>query len=369
MTAFSADSVAFYEVARDRLARFSIAYTQSPLRKGWLFRHQVATAARLATIDGRPAEKTELHAALSGAPFFKQRKDFGGRSLAFRNYEVMRALQRFHAKDESSVPARSDSVGGFDANILNVAVDLVGDGFCCLSSIASRVYSARDAVPLTDLRFGVILALCMSGLTPCPAAVAGMQVLATGEGSFATWQEAWLSEIIADAGRASHEIASLERSWLRDLQRLPRSRKTSRIELAFSLFCASGVITPALLAQALGSSVRAASDFLSAFESLGMAKEISHRKARKIFAYRDLVEVGGVTRPEKSFRSIEEVLGLGSPVDSPADDDAIVSVDSFSAYASKIVRAEEPSLDSVRTWDSFLHEIDLVIARSSASSE
>ena len=369
MTAVSVDAVAFYEVARDRLARFSIAFSRSPLRNGWLFRHQVETAARLATIDGRPAEKIELHAALSGAPFFKQRKDFGGRSLAFRNYEFLRSLQRIQAKEDLEVPAERASVGRFETDIRNVAAGLVGNGLCCLSSIASRVFAARNAVPLTDLRFGLMLALQVSGLTPCPAAVVGMRKLAFEDDTFSTWQEVWLTEVIAEADRASRDIASLERSWLQDLRRLPRSRKTSRIEHAFSLFCSSGVITPALLAQALGSSVRAASDFLSVFESLGMAKEISHRKARKIFAYRDLVEVGGVTRSAMSFPSIEDVLGFRTPIDSLAEDDAIVGVGSFSAYADKIVRAEEPSLESARTWDSFLHEIDLVIARSSASSE
>ncbi len=112
------------------------------------------------------------------------------------------------------------------------------------------------------------------------------------------WMAAFLHAIAEEAAYGLSLLVEMETAWLAARAAILPRRSTSRAPAAIDLVAATPLISATTLARAVGISVKSAIALLDGFVRDGIAVEVTHRAARRLFGLTTLAEeLRKVVRP------------------------------------------------------------------------
>ena len=109
------------------------------------------------------------------------------------------------------------------------------------------------------------------------------------------WTCAFLDAIASEAGDYHQILRDLERGWMAARSRAAGRRSTSRASIAIDVLAAAPLLSATTLAGAIGMSIKAATELFDAFVDEGIAVEVTHRSARRLFGLIGMAPVREVT--------------------------------------------------------------------------
>ncbi len=179
----------------------------------------------------------------------------------------------------------------------------------------------------------------------------------------AEWVCAFLYALAEEARDYHDLLRSLERTWLAARRKGAGQRSTSRAALANDVLAAAPLLSATPLARATGLSIKSATVMLTGLVADGVAVEVTHRSARRLFGLAGMAPVRDVTipprRPEPGRgrgrspyeREDAEMLSpwpaaIG-PFQWPAVDYS--GLEEAIAQAEQVIRSTRHSLDNLRS--------------------
>ena len=136
------------------------------------------------------------------------------------------------------------------------------------------------------------------------------------------WSVGFLHAIADEAEHGLSLLFEIETAWLAARAAIVSRRSTSRAPAAIDLMAATPLISATTLAQAIGISIKSAIALLDGFVRDGIAVEVTHRAARRLFGLKALGEevrrvVRPPHRPEPGRGRGRPPLGLMEPDETP----------------------------------------------------
>ena len=136
----------------------------------------------------------------------------------------------------------------------------------------------------------------------------------------------FLDALAEEARRAHDDLRALEHGWREARERVIAERSTSRAPSAIDFLPAAPLVSAGTRAQRLGMSNRAATTQLDRFVGQGIAIEVTHRSARRLFGLAGMEPLRNATtaprrpipgrgpgRPPLLLDDIEEVGPIPEP--------------------------------------------------------
>jgi hypothetical protein len=128
--------------------------------------------------------------------------------------------------------------------------------------------------------------------------------------SEAAWTCTFLEAVAVEAEDWLDLLFAMERAWRQARAAAADRRRNSRAALAIDVMAATPLISATTLANALGMSIKSACVLLDEFCANGVAIEVTHRSARRLFGLSGLAPIRDVVAPP---RRPEPGRGRGRP--------------------------------------------------------
>ena len=100
---------------------------------------------------------------------------------------------------------------------------------------------------------------------------------------FSAWAPAFLGALADEAAEALDLLRGLERNWLSARSAVAGRRRNSRAAAAVDFLAAAPLLSATTLAAGLGMAIKNAAALLEDFCTAGIAVEVTHRSARRLF--------------------------------------------------------------------------------------
>jgi hypothetical protein len=310
--------------AGEKIGRLDQALAGHPLLPGFLYRARLDAVRRQAAADGLAVDPWHLAALLEGLrlrmdPFLS----IAERGAIFEAARHAFALHQWLAApdfdQEGAVRAASRSLAAAsDKKTPLLAAAHWLEGFL-RSNGAGAIAGAAEVRPAARaalVRFWVDQKLLAAPVPlTAPAALRPPDGAAAPPWGMSAAPDAWIAALLtalADEAALLHELLrGMERAWWRARHLVAEGRrKHSRAALAVDILAAAPLVSPRSLGQALDMAVGNAGKLLDAFCDAGIAVEVSHRSARRLFGLAGLAPLRDATAPP---RRPEPGRGRGRP--------------------------------------------------------
>lgn len=349
------------EAAAAAIARLDQALDGHPLLPAFLHRARLEAVRRQAAVDGHGIDPWHLAAVLEG--------------LRLRMDGALRIVDRGAIFDAARVAL------GHHGWLANPDLDQEGevqasgrhladaDASSALLGAALQLRSWLDAGGARPpVRAALIRHWVRRGLLRAPLPLTGVRALsAEAPEALPEWICAFLQALAAEARDTHQLLRDLERNWLVARREVAGRRSTSRAPLAVDVLAAAPLLSATTLAQAIGMSIKGATTMLDGFVAEGIAVEVTHRSARRLFGLNGMTPVRDATaaprRPEPGRSRGRPPLGseaefgdvpaaLPPPVGRfgrPAVD--YTALEAAMAHCEQVIRASKRALDAVARHD------------------
>ena len=298
--------------AATAIARLDQALADHPLRPAFLYRARLEAVRRQAAADGQAIDAWHLAAILEG---LRLRMDPAlriiDRGTIFAAARHALALHQWlTAPDEEQEGAigRAEAALGAQARQATPLLAAATGGRAWLAAGGARA----------PMRAALIRHWTRYGLLRAPIPLTGAAAL-RADTAWApdAWSAAFLFAIAEEAEDGRQMLFDLERAWFAARRAAAGRRRTSRAALAIDLIAATPLVSATSLAAGLGMAVKNASALLAAFCAAGIAVEVTHRSARRLFGLAGLAPLrDGVAPPRRAVPG----RGRGRPPHPPAED-------------------------------------------------
>jgi hypothetical protein len=101
--------------------------------------------------------------------------------------------------------------------------------------------------------------------------------------NYAEWVAAFFDAVAAEAADQIEMMRTLQRGWVAARGKTSQRRRNSRAAQAVDLLAAAPLLSATTLARAIGMSIKCAGELLDQFVTEGIAVEVTHRSARRLF--------------------------------------------------------------------------------------
>lgn len=304
-TAVSATLLEALEGAAGAIARLDQALDNHPLRTAFLYRARLEAVRRQASVDGHGIDPWHLAAVLEG---LRLRMDHALRIVdRGQIFEAARSALTLH---QWIVEPSFDQEGEIQEaeRHLATAAGLVGVGEALWSWLDSG--RTRPAVRGALVRFWA-----KNRLLRAPVPLTGPRALtAEAPQDRPDWVVAFLDALAAEASDYLELLRQLQHGWLDARHRAQGRRTTSRAALAVDVLAAAPLISATTLGGAIGMSIKCAGELLDRFAADGIAVEVTHRAARRLFG---LAGMAPVREAASAPRRPEPGRGRGRPRHEP----------------------------------------------------
>ena len=275
-------------------ARLDQALGRHPLQPAFLHRFRLDAVRRQAAVDGRAIDPWHLAAAIEGLPLrMPNTRIIDNGAVAAAAREALALHQWLTAPD----PGQK-----MDIQRAERAMADAGPGETPLLAAAAAVHGWLDGGGgRAPVRAALVRHWRKNRLLRMPVPLTGARSLAAET----PWRrDLWVPHFLSALAREAEDgldlLFDMERAWLVARAAVPARRSTSRAPLALDLMAATPLISATTLARALGMSVKSAIALLDAFVREGIAVEVTHRAARRLFGLKDVgQEVRQAVRPPR----------------------------------------------------------------------
>ncbi len=301
------------EGAAGAFGRLDQALDNHPLRPAFLYRARLEAVRRQAAADGHGIDPWHLAAVLEG---LRLRMDHALR-IVDRGaiFEAARAALTLHQwitepdfDQEGEVQAAERHLAGAHS-LVEIAA-----GF--------RVWLEAGGSP-PPIRAALIRNWVKRGLLRVPVPLTGPRALsAEAPEAQPDWACAFLHALAAEALDYLQLLRDLERGWLAARGKVAGRRRTSRAALAVDVLAAAPLLSATTLARVAGMSIKSGTELLDQFVVDGIAVEVTHRSARRLFGLAGMAPIRDATVPPRRpwpgrGRGRPPLASLAEPVDEP----------------------------------------------------
>ncbi len=352
-----ADLVVALERAGVAMARLDQALTLHPLLPAFLYRTRLEAVRRQAAVDGHGIDPWHLAAMLEG--------------LRFRMEGELRIIDRcqiFEAAKTALGYHQWITEPDFDqeGEVQDAEDHLAKAGPGTLLGAAEGLWSwLQRGGARPPIRAALIRHWKKRGLLRPPVPLTGARSLsADAPELYRDWLLCFLDAIAAEADDAHDELRKLEYGWRTARARVSVQRSTSRAPKAVDVLAAAPLLSATTLSRIVGMSIKAATELLDRFVGEGIAVEVTHRSARRLFGLAGMEPMREVTTaprrpmpgrgpgrppilPEEPEEGVVAEVALPPPsrfdrppIDYSALDEAMVNLEAII----RRVRADLPSL-------------------------
>ena len=317
------------ERASGAIARLDQALDNHPLRTAFLYRARLEAVRRQASVDGHGIDPWHLAAVLEG---LRLRMDHALRIVdRGQIFEAARSALTLHQWIVEPDFDQEGEIQEAERHLAN-ANGLVGVG----EALWSWLESGRTRPPVRGalLRFWT-----KNRLLRVPVPLTGPRALsAEAPQGRPEWMVAFLEGLASEATDYMEMLRSLERGWIAARGNAGGRRSTSRAAIAVDVLAATPLISATTLAGAIGMSIKCATGLLDDFVGAGIAVEVTHRSARRLFGLAGLAPVREATAPP---RRPMPGRGRGRPRhETPVEEEPVLPVP-----LPPVVRFERPAID------------------------
>ena len=300
------------ERAAGAIARLDQALAMHPLLPAFLYRARLEAVRRQAAVDGHGIDPWHLAAILEG---LRLRMDDALRIIdRCAIFEAARTALGYHQWITAPDVDQEAAVREAEQHLSDV-----GPG--TLLGAAEGVWSwLQQGGTRPPIRAALIRFWMTRRLLRVPVPLTGTHALcAEAPGHYHEWVVCFLDALAVEAEFGHDLLRRIEHGWLAARGRVTARRSTSRAALAIDVLAAAPLLSATTLAGALGMSIKSATALLDRFVGDGIAIEVTHRSARRLFGLPGMAGVGEVTTtPRRPMQG----RGRGRPPDvsdEPAD--------------------------------------------------
>ena len=284
------DLLAAHARAAANIARLDQALEHHPLLPAFLHRARLDAVLRLAAVDGSQIDPWHLAAVLEGL-----RLRMEGELRIIDRGQIFEAARTALNLHQWITDPDFDQEGEVQQAEQHLTAILPGG----LLAAAQGVWSWLDqggARP--PLRAALIRYWRRTGLLRAPVPLTGAYALrADAPDSPAEWVAAFFDAVAAEAADQLEMMRTLQRGWVAARGKTSQRRRNSRAAMAVDLLAAAPLLSATTLARAIGMSIKCAGELLDRFVTEGIAVEVTHRSARRLFGLAGLAPLRDVVRP------------------------------------------------------------------------
>lgn len=277
------------EQAAAALAVLDDAADGHPLQAALLYRTRLDAVRRQASVDGARIDEWHLAATLEG---LRIRLDDGLRIIDRCDVlESARSALHLHQwltepdfDQEGEVQAAEEHLAAGAPSGLILAAGL---------QLRSWLEAGGTRPPI---RAALVRHWRRQRLLRLPLPVTGARALAADAPEDATeWAIAFCEAVAAEARDYRELLRRLEWDWAQARSQIVGRRSTSRASAAIDVLAAAPLLSATTLASILGMSIKSAIALLDDFVARGVAVEVTHRSARRLFGLPAMRPVRDVT--------------------------------------------------------------------------
>ena len=325
--------LASLERASAAIARMDQALDGHPLLAAFLYRTRLEAVRRQAAVDGHGIDPWHLAAVLEG---LRLRMD-GALRIIDRGtiFDAARTALGHH---QWLTAPDFDQEGEVAVAETHIAARPAPTA---LLTAALRLRSWLDqGGTRPPVRAALIRHWVRSGLLRAPVPLTGPRALSADAPEEPTeWTCAFLDAIAAEASDYHQMLRDLERGWTAARGKAAGRRCTSRASIAIDVLAAAPLLSATTLAGAIGMSIKAATELFDDFVDEGIAVEVTHRSARRLFGLIGMAPVREVTTAP---RRPQPGRGRGRPAFVGEEDEAVQAAPSIPP---PLTRFERPAID------------------------
>ncbi len=287
---YATDLLAAVEQTSAAIARLDQALDRHPLLPAFLYRARLEAVRRQAAVDGHSIDPWHLAATLEG---LRLRMDHELRIVdRGQIIEAGRIALSLHQWLTEPNANQVDEVHAAERHLAG-SVGLAGTA----EAVWRWLEQGKARAPL---RAGLVAHWVRTGRSGAPVPLTGPRALAAdAPGDAAEWVITFLDALGEEAETTLDLLVTLERGWLAARRLVPSQRRTSRATLAVDVMAATPLISATTLAQAIGMSIKGATVLLDRLAAAGIAVEVTHRAARRLFGLAGMVPVREVSAPPR----------------------------------------------------------------------
>ena len=352
--ALSADPALFaaHEHAAGAIARLDQALDHHPLLPAFLHRARLEAVRLQAAVDGCGIDPWHLAAVLEG---LRLRMDHALRIVD--RGEVFEAARTALALHQWITEPDFDQEGEVQAAERHLAAAVPGGLLGAAQGVCSWLQGGRTRPPI---RVALIRFWVKRRLLRVPVPLTGPRALrAEAPEEHSEWVVAFLGAVAAEAGDYLELLRRLEHGWLTARRKIAGRRSTSRAALAVDVLAAAPLLSATTLARAIGMSIKCATELLDRFVAEGVAVEVTHRSARRLFGLAGLAPLRGVVQPPVRP---DPSRGPGRPRHATLEDNTAAEVPSLPPLSP----IERPALDYGALEEAMAH-LDAAVRRARVS--
>ncbi len=283
---FDATALRALERASGAIARLDQALDNHPLRTAFLYRARLEAVRRQASVDGHDIDPWHLAAVLEG---LRLRMDHALRIVD--RGQIFEAARTALALHQWIVEPDFDQEGEIQDAQRHLA-DAAG-----LAGVGEAVWSWLDSGHTRPpVRCALVRFWTKNSLLRTPVPLTGPRALsAEAPHGRAEWMVSFMEALESEATDYLEMLRSLECGWIAARARVQAQRSTSRAALAVDVMAATPLISASTLARSVGMSIKCAGELIERFVAAGIAVEVTHRSARRLFGLLGMAPVRDVT--------------------------------------------------------------------------
>ncbi len=292
VTALLADPDLFSAHARAaaNIARLDQALEHHPLLPAFLHRARLDAVRRQAAVDGQMIDPWHLAAVLEGLRLRMENElRIIDRGQVFEAARTALGLHQWLADPDF------DQEGEVQEAEQHLTAILPGGLLAAAQGIWSWLDQGGTRAPL---RAALIRYWRRIGLLRVPVPLTGAYALrADAPEDYAEWVGVFFEAVAAEAADQLELLRGLQRGWAEARTKVSLRRSTSRAAPAVDLLAAAPLLSATTLAKALGMSIKCAGELLDQFVGQGIAIEVTHRSARRLFGLAGLAPLRDAVQP------------------------------------------------------------------------
>jgi hypothetical protein len=278
--------------AAGAIARLDQALAGHPLQPAFLYRARLEAVRRQAAADGQAIDPWHLAAVLEGLRLRMEGAprlvDRGAILAAARHALALHGWLAEPDADQEGAVRRAERV-------------LADPGATPLLAAANGLHAwlgAGGARP--SVRAALVRHWTRHRLLRAPVPLTGAAAL-RAEVSWRpdAWRVAFLDALADEAEAALRLLLDLESAWLAARRAVAGRRRTSRAPAAVDLLATAPLLSATTLARGLGMAVKNAAALLDAFRTAGIAVEVTHRAARRLYGLAGLAPLRDAVAPPR----------------------------------------------------------------------
>ncbi len=274
------------------IGRLDQALAGHPLRPAFLYRARLEAVRRQAAADGAAIDPWHLAAILEG---LRLRMDHALRIIDRGTiFAAARHALGLHQWLIAPDAGQQEAIRRAETALARPATPLLAAAGGCAAWLAAN--GAR-----APMRAALVRHWHRHGLLRTPVPLTAPAALRAATASPADdWSVAFLTALAEEAEDGRQMLFDLERAWFAARSAASGRRRTSRATLAIDLMAAAPLVSATSLAAGLGMAVKNAAALLDAFCVAGIAVEVTHRSARRLFGLAGLAPLReGVAPPRR----------------------------------------------------------------------